>query len=46
MRAVVSPADTEFLFFVSRNDGTHKFSKTYKEHVNAVNHYQRRMSTR
>jgi UPF0755 protein len=44
--AVVSPADTEYLFFVSRNDGTHKFSETYKEHVNAVNHFQRRVSSR
>lgn len=46
LRAVVAPADTEFLFFVSRNDGTHVFSKTYREHVNAVNHYQRRLSRR
>jgi UPF0755 protein len=46
MLAVVSPADTEYLFFVSRNDGTHKFSETYKEHVNAVNRFQRRVSTR
>ena len=46
LRAVVSPAESEFLFFVSRNDGTHKFSKTYREHVNAVNRYQRRVSKR
>lgn len=39
--AVVKPAETEYLFFVSRNDGTHVFSKTYREHVNAVNHYQK-----
>jgi UPF0755 protein len=42
LRAVVQPADTEYLYFVSRNDGTHRFSKTYREHTNAVNHYQRR----
>jgi UPF0755 protein len=40
--AVVEPAETEYLYFVSRNDGTHHFSATYKEHVNAVNRYQRR----
>jgi len=41
--AVVQPADApEVLYFVSRNDGTHQFSKTYREHVNAVNHYQLR----
>jgi UPF0755 protein len=42
LRAVVSPADTEYLFFVSRNDGTHIFSRTYREHVNNVNHFQKR----
>lgn len=42
LRAVVKPAETDYLYFVSRNDGTHKFSKTYREHVNAVNRYQRR----
>jgi UPF0755 protein len=41
LRAVVKPAETEYLYFVSRNDGTHQFSKTYREHVNAVNRYQR-----
>lgn len=40
--AVVEPADTEYLFFVSRNDGTHKFSKTYQEHDRAVTQFQRR----
>lgn len=40
--AVVEPADTEYLYFVSRNDGTHVFSRTYREHVNAVNEFQRR----
>ncbi len=40
LRAVVQPADTEFLYFVSRNDGTHRFSRTYREHTNAVNRYQ------
>lgn len=44
LRAVIEPADTAYLFFVSRNDGTHVFSKTYREHVNAVNRYQRRAS--
>jgi len=42
LRAVVEPAETEYLYFVSRNDGTHEFSRTYREHVNAVNRYQRR----
>ncbi|MCG8592094.1 MAG: endolytic transglycosylase MltG [Proteobacteria bacterium] len=42
LRAVVEPAKTDYLYFVSRGDGTHKFSKTYREHVNAVNRYQKR----
>lgn len=44
--AVVEPAESDYLYFVSRNDGTHVFSKTYQEHVNAVNHYQRRRASR
>ncbi len=46
LRAVVEPADTDFLFFVSRNDGTHQFSPTYREHARAVDRYQRRRSSR
>jgi UPF0755 protein len=38
----VRPSDTDYLYFVSRNDGTHHFSATYDEHVNAVNRYQKR----
>ena len=44
LEAVVDPEDSDYLYFVSRNDGTHVFSRTYREHVNAVNHYQRRRS--
>ncbi|MFP6655038.1 MAG: endolytic transglycosylase MltG, partial [Myxococcota bacterium] len=42
LRAVREPADTSFLYFVSRNDGTHHFSKTYREHERAVDRFQRR----
>jgi UPF0755 protein len=41
LRAVVQPAETGFLYFVSKNDGTHTFSKTYREHTNAVNRFQK-----
>jgi UPF0755 protein len=44
LRAVVHPAEVDYLFFVSRNDGTHVFSKTYAEHVRAVDKYQRKRS--
>lgn len=40
IRAAANPAETEALFFVSRKDGTHAFSKTYAEHRAAVIKYQ------
>ncbi len=30
----------DYLYFVAKGDGTHKFSKTYKEHLDAVYRYQ------
>ncbi len=44
LHAVVEPAQSDFLYFVSRNDGTHVFSRTYREHAKAVDQYQRRRS--
>jgi len=41
LRAVLEPAESPFLFFVSRNDGTHIFSKTYRDHSRAVVHFQK-----
>jgi len=46
MRAVVEPAETPYLFFVSRNDGTHVFAKTNAEHERNVDEYQRRRRRR
>lgn len=42
LEAALYPADTKYLYFVSKNDGSHHFSQTFREHVNAVNKYQRR----
>jgi UPF0755 protein len=42
IRAVLTPEDVPYLYFVSQNDGTHYFSTTLREHVNAVNRYQKR----
>jgi UPF0755 protein len=42
LRAALDPAKTDYLFFVSRNDGTHHFSRDYKAHSLAVNRYQKR----
>ncbi len=38
--AALHPAKTKNLYFVSRGDGSHKFSATYKEHNQAVKKYQ------
>ena len=46
LRAVVEPAETPYLFFVSRNDGTHVFAKTNAEHERNVDEYQRRRRRR
>jgi UPF0755 protein len=42
LEAALYPADEKYLYFVSKNDGSHHFSRTFREHVNAVNKYQRR----
>ena len=42
LRAVLEPSRSDYLYFVSRNDGTHHFSRTYREHLEAVNRFQRR----
>jgi UPF0755 protein len=41
LEAVLKPDMTPYLYFVSKNDGTHYFSKTRAEHEAAVNKYQR-----
>jgi UPF0755 protein len=41
IRAVLNPAPVPYLYFVSKNDGTHHFSETLPEHTVAVNKYQR-----
>ncbi len=40
IRAVLYPASTKYLYFVSKNDGSHHFSKTLSEHNKAVQIYQ------
>lgn len=41
IKAVLNPADTDYLYFVSKNDGSHHFSSSYKEHREAVTKYQK-----
>ena len=40
--AAVKPAQTEYLYFVSRGDGTSVFSTNLNDHNRAVNQFQRR----
>ncbi len=40
LEAVKNPAQTDYLYFVSMNEGRHYFSKTYEEHNKAVKEYQ------
>ncbi len=44
LKAVLDPAVTSNLYFVSKNNGTHHFSSTLNEHNNAVEKYQRKNS--
>ncbi|ASD65260.1 endolytic transglycosylase MltG [Bdellovibrio bacteriovorus] len=38
--AAVKPQESQYLFFVSQNDGTHVFSEDYKGHQRAVQKFQ------
>ena len=40
IEAALFPAQTDFLFFVSKNDGSHHFSSNLADHNRAVQYYQ------
>jgi UPF0755 protein len=40
IEAALAPADVPYLYFVSRNDGSHVFAKTLREHNANVNEFQ------
>jgi len=46
LEAVLDPAPVDDLSFVSRNDGSHYFSRTLREHERAVDRFQRRRGAR
>ncbi len=41
LEAAIDPEKDAYLYFVSKNDGTHHFSKSLKEHNRAVSRYQK-----
>ncbi len=40
IKATLSPETHDYLYFVSQNDGTHIFTKSYKDHISAVQKFQ------
>ena len=36
IRAVLDPAETDYLYYVARDDGSHIFSRTYDQHQSAI----------
>jgi UPF0755 protein len=40
LEAVAKPADSDYLYFVSRNDGSHVFARTLDEHNRNVREWQ------
>ena len=40
LEAVVRPADVDYVYFVSRNDGSHEFARTLDEHNRNVQKFQ------
>ena len=39
LKAAMHPLKSDYLYFVSKKDGTHAFAKTYKQHLININKY-------
>lgn len=46
IKAVLKPKQHNYIYFVSKNDGTHIFTPTYKEHLKAVDYWQKNRKNR
>ena len=44
IEAALQPAESDYLYFVSRNDGSHIFSETYAQHLKGVQQFQKSRS--
>lgn len=42
IQAALNPAQTDYLYFVAKGDGTHAFARTYEEHLANIRKYQQR----
>ncbi|MBI9076784.1 MAG: endolytic transglycosylase MltG, partial [Desulfatibacillum sp.] len=42
LRSALYPAETSYLYFVAKGDGTHQFSTNLRDHNRAVRQYQLR----
>jgi len=41
LKAAVNPADINYLYFVAKGDGSHVFTRSNNEHINAKNRIKR-----
>ncbi|MBZ5495132.1 MAG: endolytic transglycosylase MltG [Acidobacteriia bacterium] len=46
LQAALGPAVSDYFYYVSRNDGTHAFSRNLRSHLLAVARYQKRRQSR
>ena len=46
IRAVLNPAQVDYLYFVAKDDNSHQFSRTLEEHNRAVAKYRREKESR
>lgn len=46
IKATLAPTKHNYTYFVSKNDGTHVFTESYKEHLKAVDYWQKNRANR
>lgn len=46
IKATINPQKHNYTYFVSKNDGTHVFTENYKDHLKAVDYWQKNRKNR